>query len=272
MELRHHLPLHDSASLPMELPDLKTDPSFRLFCELASRVVQGASVRARQEPPQQRGSSRQSSTASSSVMASRVTSSDHIANAAQEPRHVEHRSVTSSDDNGATPQIRSASEAGYMTPHTIHSNPHSPSLSDTFRRQQDADGRIGQQQRHGHEPYCCFARGLVTDSAVSDSTAFDDVRPHPHRSDSVSSASSQTTFTSGAADSIFRLLPRETRSALSRMMAVEPSLRCTLGDLLRGRRFSDHDSPLDTNAGHVAKQLDRHAALGHRWCPCPGSR
>jgi len=54
----------------------------------------------------------------------------------------------------------------------------------------------------------------------------------------------QTTFTSGAADSIFRLLPRETRSALSRMMAVEPSMRCTFGDLLRGRRYSDIDSPL----------------------------
>lgn len=61
------------------------------------------------------------------------------------------------------------------------------------------------------------------------------------RSNSVSSVA---TYTSGAADSIFRLLPRETRSALSRMMAVEPSLRCTLGDLLRGRRFSDGNSPL----------------------------
>jgi len=48
------------------------------------------------------------------------------------------------------------------------------------------------------------------------------------------SISSQTTYTSGAADSIFRLLPRETRSCLTRMLAVEPSLRCTLADLLRG--------------------------------------
>lgn len=61
------------------------------------------------------------------------------------------------------------------------------------------------------------------------------------RSESVSSVA---TYTSGAADSIFRLLPRETRSALSRMMAVEPSMRCTLGDLLRGRRYSEVDSPL----------------------------
>lgn len=84
------------------------------------------------------------------------------------------------------------------------------------------------------------ARSPERQSSTLPST-LDEMRPKPSRSDSISS---QTTFTSGAADSIFRLLPRETRSALSRMMAIEPSLRCTLGDLLRGRRFSDTDSPL----------------------------
>lgn len=39
----------------------------------------------------------------------------------------------------------------------------------------------------------------------------------------------------GPADSIFRLLPRETRPALRRMLHVEPSARCTLTDLLKGR-------------------------------------
>lgn len=51
------------------------------------------------------------------------------------------------------------------------------------------------------------------------------------RSDSVAS---NATWTTGAADSIFRLLPRETRSCLTRMLTIEPSLRCTLADLLRG--------------------------------------
>jgi serine/threonine protein kinase len=37
------------------------------------------------------------------------------------------------------------------------------------------------------------------------------------------------------ADSIFRLLPRETRPALRRMLFVEPSGRCTLTDLLKGK-------------------------------------
>ena len=49
------------------------------------------------------------------------------------------------------------------------------------------------------------------------------------RSDSVSTCSG------GSAESIFRLLPRETRPALRRMLFVEPASRCTLTDLLKGR-------------------------------------
>ncbi|GAA6001174.1 uncharacterized protein JCM10292_006411 [Rhodotorula paludigena] len=58
------------------------------------------------------------------------------------------------------------------------------------------------------------------------------------RSDSVAS---NATWTSGAADSIFRLLPRETRSCLTRMLTVEPSIRCSLADLLRGGEGDDVD-------------------------------
>ncbi|PPQ86850.1 hypothetical protein CVT25_012569 [Psilocybe cyanescens] len=39
----------------------------------------------------------------------------------------------------------------------------------------------------------------------------------------------------GGAESIFRLLPRETRPALRRMLFVEPASRCTLTDLLKGK-------------------------------------
>lgn len=39
----------------------------------------------------------------------------------------------------------------------------------------------------------------------------------------------------GGAESIFRLLPRETRPAIRRMLFVEPEARCTLTDLLKGR-------------------------------------
>jgi len=40
-------------------------------------------------------------------------------------------------------------------------------------------------------------------------------------------------------DTIFRLLPRESRSAIKRMMAIEPTQRCTLSDLLRGKGRAD---------------------------------
>jgi len=46
---------------------------------------------------------------------------------------------------------------------------------------------------------------------------------------------SVTTYPDGGADSIFRLLPREARPALRRMLFVEPTSRCTLTDLLKGR-------------------------------------
>lgn len=55
------------------------------------------------------------------------------------------------------------------------------------------------------------------------------------------SVSSQATYSAGAADSIFRLLPRETRSCLTRMLAVEPTLRSTLADLLRGGDKGEED-------------------------------
>lgn len=67
------------------------------------------------------------------------------------------------------------------------------------------------------------------------------------------SRASVATFHSGGAESIFRLLPRETRPALRRMLFVEPTARCTLTDLLRGKGKSndllcgcnshDRDSP-----------------------------
>lgn len=59
----------------------------------------------------------------------------------------------------------------------------------------------------------------------------------------VDSISSQKTYQTGAADSIFRLLPRESRNCLTRMMTVDPKIRCSFADLLRGgeKGFEDED-------------------------------
>lgn len=59
------------------------------------------------------------------------------------------------------------------------------------------------------------------------------------RRERAASISSTKTFTTGGAESIFRLLPRESRSAIMRMLAVEPSIRCTLSDLLHGHGHDD---------------------------------
>ena len=70
-------------------------------------------------------------------------------------------------------------------------------------------------------------------------------RPKPDAKDSsatvrrprarTSSVTSVATFHSGGAETIFRLLPRESRPAIRRMLFVEPSARCTLTDLLKGK-------------------------------------
>lgn len=54
--------------------------------------------------------------------------------------------------------------------------------------------------------------------------------PGRTRTDSVA------TYNAGGPDSIFRLLPRETRSAIRRMMFIEPSARCTIGAVLHGKK------------------------------------
>jgi hypothetical protein len=53
------------------------------------------------------------------------------------------------------------------------------------------------------------------------------------------SDSSATNEGGEAVDSIFRLLPRESRATLKRMMAIEPTQRCTLQDLVLGRGRAD---------------------------------
>lgn len=185
---------------PWKLPDMKTDPSFRLYVNSHPELC---------APPGR------SETSDSGVGSFSSTSSP--------PGGVITQTTSPDDIN-----IPTAKEAGYLTPQR---GTQSPVVSD---HEDDSDGR--------RDPSSGPPSGARSpERQTSTLLPSEEIRPKPSRSDSISS---QTTFTSGAADSIFRLLPRETRSALSRMMAIEPSLRCTLGDLLRGRRFSDTDSPL----------------------------
>lgn len=65
------------------------------------------------------------------------------------------------------------------------------------------------------------------------STSNDQSHSHPDKQRR-GTFSSVSTYDSGAADSIFRLLPRECRGALMRMLSIDTTMRCTLTDLLRG--------------------------------------
>jgi serine/threonine protein kinase len=74
------------------------------------------------------------------------------------------------------------------------------------------------------------------DASEKDSTPTPVTRPVTCRARADSSASVATFMGGiGSAESIFLLLPRETRPALRRMLHVEPDARCTLTDLVKGR-------------------------------------
>ncbi|KAF8498337.1 kinase-like domain-containing protein [Gautieria morchelliformis] len=66
-----------------------------------------------------------------------------------------------------------------------------------------------------------------------------DPESHRARVKSRLEASVATFGAAAGADSIFRLLPRESRAAIRRMMFIEPGARCTLADLLRGKGKQD---------------------------------
>jgi serine/threonine protein kinase len=235
---------------PWKLPDLKTDPSYRLFVNSHPELC----IAPDSNEPYRHGSDAPTQRTMSSAVQSMPIAQASLRNAV----------VAKGPDgqalklNGEDPRIPTAREAGYSTPHQHRSRQHSPVSSDT-----EGEGRPRGQATMSSDASVSAAstdQTVTSESELSsverltsaattqhespeaiEGTEDDVIRPRAQRSESISS---QTTFTSGAADSIFRLLPRESRSALSRMMAVEPSLRCTLGDLLRGRRFSDSESPL----------------------------
>lgn len=100
------------------------------------------------------------------------------------------------------------------------------------------------------------------------------IRPR-RRADSKASVA---TFHQGGAESIFRLLPRESRPAIRRMMHIEPSARCTLTDLLYGKGKSDdllcgcrshaRDGPACQDHAHLPEDEDDGDAWLRSIVPC----
>ncbi len=105
---------------------------------------------------------------------------------------------------------------------------------------------------------------VIAQDVSEESTPTPVTRPSTYRPRADSTASVATYNGGiGSAESIFLLLPRETRPAIRRMLFVEPDARCTLTDLLKGRgktsgllcgchRHGDRSSPprgVDTPPG-----------------------
>jgi hypothetical protein len=124
---------------------------------------------------------------------------------------------------GGTGRPRTTSNAG-TSPSPLHMSalPTTPP-TDKIPLPSQADN---QQQTPSRQP----SSHLTPSSPTTSTTA----SPRPRQTSTSIAAAKSLAADSTGVDSIFRLLPRETRPALMAMLTVEPTLRCTLSDLLRG--------------------------------------
>ncbi|TIB13997.1 hypothetical protein E3P77_00559 [Wallemia ichthyophaga] len=76
----------------------------------------------------------------------------------------------------------------------------------------------------------------VRSMTISNMGRVNEVQPKsiPKRPSIKDRTASQTTYVNGSSDSMFKLLPREARDCLQRMICPEPKRRSTLNELLRG--------------------------------------
>lgn len=95
----------------------------------------------------------------------------------------------------------------------------------------DVPTSVPQSTKQSSTPVPQSKSSLTVPGASSSETSSSHTTIRP----SVPRPRSDSTATTGGADSIFRLLPRESRNAIRRMMHVEPTARCTLSDLLKGK-------------------------------------
>ncbi|WFD35968.1 hypothetical protein MCUN1_002839 [Malassezia cuniculi] len=124
-------------------------------------------------------------------------------------------------------QIRTATEAGYITtPQDLSDNfesgtPDSAIMSPIITRQENENRD---------------SEGADTSLGDSDTRTVkeDTTETRTIKEESVGDMNDPD---ARAEESIFRLIPRESRKCISRMLALRPEMRATLDDLLRGRNF-----------------------------------
>lgn len=262
---------------PWKLPDPKTDASFRLYCNTHPDLCKRPQVEA---PPPAAAAKRTVSQTSHAVSA--VSESDAASvtptlkdghnKADLQMNKLEGATAgsesSSSSSTGAAAaaasgngsqawdsvELRQSPEQQEMDPSVLQMarpGDSTASLPPTRLNTEQPDNVISKD--HGAASQAPSARGVPPPSPLRQTSALPSSNNHQaprQRSDSVA------TFNAGGADSIFRLLPRECRPALSRMLAVEPSLRVTLSELLRGGKERDglHCECGANDCGHTPEQ------------------
>lgn len=211
---------------PWKLPDAEVDPSFRIFVAAHPELRRpvgfddpGPSDDDNEDATTQHEPKNMSSSGAS---LSEQDGTLHVSSTLQSLDDVGHIKGIS---NVKVPTIRSAAEAGYVDPNAESSRQPSPT-DGTETPQPDTPDSVPNaispaEERHEH------AGMQERGGAAEDEQVGADVHPDDPQA--------------RASDSLFRLIPPESRHCLSRMLAINASMRATLSDLLHGRSYGGRD-------------------------------
>ena len=266
---------------PWKIPDYKTDMSYRLYvnthpelCQKpeiptpAPSIVNGQEA----ESPVKMGGPHSLMADGTSSLPFRTQTATSTASTAVDPKPDDSTEASSSDDDqGKMPSLAPLrlrdspgvvqdpsdqyfprrSDTAVSVPD--HATPRSPYGSNRHGTLPATSTMASPQPERQRPPTHTRARSSTSPGSPLPMTPIPDNTVSPSREPSrkelqakrerAASISSTRTFQTGGAESIFRLLPRESRSAVMRMLAVEPTIRCTLNDLLKGRGNDDMMCP-----------------------------
>ena len=259
---------------PWKIPDYKTDMSYRLYVNTHPELCQKPEIptpapsilNGVESSPKVGGPHNLLSDGTSSLPFRTQTSTSTTSTAVDVKQDSESSQAasSSSDEESKTPSLAPLKLRG--SPETVQdpSDQYFPRRSDTAVSVPDAPSGRSPFHPNRHEtqppmaspspqpdrqkPAHTRARSSTSPGSPTTMTPATPTR-EPSRKEQqakrerAASISSTRTFQTGGAESIFRLLPRESRSAVMRMLAVEPTIRCTLNDLLVGRGNDDMMCP-----------------------------
>lgn len=247
---------------PWKLPDTEVDPNFQTFVNAHPELCHTSGVPLDETLQTE----------------AEVAQEEHTFDALL--KHVESSDKFQSMTNDDAPHIPTAAEAGYLVGGT-DSAPLTP-ITTTERRVTRDPQLPTEDGGHGAEFAC--RKPNPGHGTPQRSMTFDDhdaeqaTRPPsperpldtPNNEPAASGAPAPSESPTEdpqprAADSVFRLIPIAARPALTRMLTLDPALRATLGDLLRGRSYGSLDGPV--SASEYAKQKDQDAELSPQSVP-----